>query len=84
MQPRELPAKGNAPITLSSVTRIRTKDGSTPPTLEAIDFLIDKHGGVNSKAFPVCPRSKLEGATPPRRASVAPPPWSARGPARRW
>jgi hypothetical protein len=64
VQPRELPAKGNAPITLSSTTRIRVKDGSTPPTLDKIDFLIDKHGAVNSKAFPVCPRSKLEGATP--------------------
>jgi len=64
VQPRALPAKGNAPITLSSITRIRTKDGSTPPTLDTIDFLIDKHGAVNSKAFPTCPRSKLEGATP--------------------
>jgi len=64
IQPRELPAGGNAPITLSSTTRIRVKNGSTPPTLDAIDFLIDKHGTVNSKAFPVCPRSKLEGATP--------------------
>lgn len=64
VQPRELPAKGGAPITLSSITRIRVKDGSTPPTLEAIDFLIDKHGSINSKAFPVCPRSKVEGATP--------------------
>lgn len=64
VQPRELPAKGSAPITLSSITRIRVKDGSTPPTLDAIDFLIDKHGSVNSKTFPVCPRSKLEGATP--------------------
>jgi hypothetical protein len=64
MQPRELPAKGNAPITLSSVTKVRTKDGSTPPTLEAIDFLIDKHGAVDSKSFPTCPLSKLEGATP--------------------
>lgn len=64
VQPRELPAKGNAPITLSSTTRIKVKDGSTPPTLDAIDFLIDKHGSVNSKAFPVCPRAKLEGATP--------------------
>ncbi|HEX6781042.1 MAG TPA: hypothetical protein VF125_03320 [Solirubrobacterales bacterium] len=63
MQPRELPAKGNAPITLESTTRVRTKDSSTPPTLDAIDFLIDKHGVVNSRAFPVCPRSKLEGAT---------------------
>jgi hypothetical protein len=64
MQPRELPAKGNVPITLSSVTKVGTKDESTPPTLEAIDFLIDKHGAVDSKAFPTCPRSKLEGATP--------------------
>jgi hypothetical protein len=64
MQPRELPAKANAPITLSSVTQVRTKDGSTPPTLDAIDFLIDKHGAVNSKAFPTCPPAKLEDATP--------------------
>jgi hypothetical protein len=63
MQPRELPAKGNAPITLESITRVRVKDGSTPPTLGAIDFLIDKHGTVNSKLFPVCPPRKLEGAT---------------------
>jgi hypothetical protein len=63
MQPRELPAKGNAPITLESITRVKTKDGSTPPTLDAIDFLIDKHGLVNSKAFPVCPLGKLEGTT---------------------
>ncbi len=64
MQPRELPAQGNAPITLKSVNRVSTKDKSTPPTLATIDFLIDKHGAVNGKAFPACPRSKLEGATP--------------------
>lgn len=64
MQPRELPANANAPITLSSVSQVRTKDGSTPPTLDAIDFLIDKHGAVNNKAFPTCPQAKLEGATP--------------------
>jgi hypothetical protein len=63
MQPRELPATGNAPITLSSTTRIRTTDGSTPPTLDVIEFLIDKHGTVNGKAFPICPRAKLEAAT---------------------
>jgi len=63
MQPRELPAKGNAPITLKSITRVKTKDGSTPPTLGTIDFLIDKHGVVNNKSFPVCPPGKLEGTT---------------------
>lgn len=63
VQPRALPGKGTAPITLSSITRIRAKGGTTPPTLESIDFLIDKHGTVNSRAFPTCPQRKLEGAT---------------------
>jgi len=64
MQPRALPKRGGAPITLSSITRVKTRDGSTPPTLEKISFLIDKHGRVNSKAFPTCPVARLEGATP--------------------
>ncbi|HVD38300.1 MAG TPA: hypothetical protein VNC15_05675 [Solirubrobacterales bacterium] len=64
IQPRELPRSGGAPITLSSITRVKTKDGSTPPTLAEISFLIDKHGRVNSKAFPTCPIAKLEGTTP--------------------
>lgn len=64
MMPRELPKSGSAPISLSSITRVSTKDGSTPPTLATIDFLIDKHGRVNSKAFPVCTEAKLEGTTP--------------------
>jgi len=64
MLPRELPKSGGAPITLSSTTRVATEDGSTPPTLDEIKFLIDKHGSVNSKAFPVCRTAQLEGATP--------------------
>lgn len=64
MQPRELPRRGNAPITLSSVTRVATKDGSTPPTLKSLEFLIDKHGSVNARAFPTCTLAKLEGTTP--------------------
>lgn len=64
VQPRELPKGGGAPVTLRSVTRVGTKDGSTPPVLETLKFLVDKHGRVNSKAFPVCPAAKLEGTTP--------------------
>ena len=64
MMPRELPKSGGAPISLQSITRVSTKDGSTPPTLAFIDFLIDKHGRVNNKAFPVCTEAKLEGTTP--------------------
>jgi hypothetical protein len=64
VEPRELPKRGGTPIVLRSVTRVGTKDGSTPPTLKTLRFLIDKHGSVNSKAFPVCPLAKLEGTTP--------------------
>lgn len=64
MQPRELPKRANAPITLSSITRIHTKDGSTPPTLQTLRFLFDKHGSIEAKAFPVCTIAKLEGTTP--------------------
>lgn len=64
MLPRELPAKGGAPITLSSITRINNKDGSPPQKLSRIDFLIDKHGYVDAKGIPVCTLAKLEGTTP--------------------
>ncbi|MGN6253964.1 MAG: hypothetical protein ACTHO8_03160 [Solirubrobacterales bacterium] len=64
MQPRELPKRANVPITLTSVTRVGTKDGSTPPTLQTLHFLFDKHGSIDSGAFPVCTIAKLEGTTP--------------------
>jgi hypothetical protein len=64
IQPRELPKRGGAPITLKSVTRVGTRDGSTPPALKTMQFLIDKHGRINNKAFPVCPPSRLENTTP--------------------
>lgn len=63
MLPRALPAKGGAPITLTSVTRIRNKDGSPPQKLSSIDFLIDKHAFVDAKGVPVCTTAKLEGTT---------------------
>lgn len=64
LQPRELPKHANVPITLKSVTRIKTKDGSTPPTLQTLRFLFDKHGSIDAGDFPVCTMAKLEGTTP--------------------
>lgn len=64
MLPRELPAKGGAPISLTSITRIKTKDGSAPPVLGSLDFKIDKHGFIAAKGVPVCTTAKLEGTTP--------------------
>ncbi len=68
MQPRELPkpGHGNAPIVLSSITRVGTHDGSTPPTLQELAFTIDKNGVLNAGAWPTCSTAKLEGTTPPQ------------------
>lgn len=64
MQPRELPKRGNAPISLETVTRVGTRDGSTPPTLKTLLFLLDKNGTVDTKGLPTCTPAKLEGTTP--------------------
>jgi len=64
MQPRELPPHGNAPISLSTVTRVGSHDGSTPPTLKTLIFLLDKNGTVDTKGLPVCTMAKLKGTTP--------------------
>jgi hypothetical protein len=66
VQPRELPkpGHGNAPITLSSITRVGTRDGSTPPTLKTLLFALDKNGTLDTKGLPTCTTAKLEGTTP--------------------
>jgi len=62
--PRALPSQGNAPVDVSSVTRIKTTDGSQPPTLKQIVFVFDKNGTVDTKGLPVCTTAKLAGTTP--------------------
>lgn len=64
VQPRELPKRGNAPIVLSSITRVGTHDGSTPPTLKTLLFVLDKNGTIDTKGLPTCTTAKLEGTTP--------------------
>lgn len=64
MQPRALPSHGGAPVTLSNTTRIKTTDGSAPPTLRTLIFLLDKHGSVNTKGLPTCSMAKLAETTP--------------------
>jgi hypothetical protein len=62
--PRELPARGNVPVKMVSITRIKTNDRSAPPALSKIEFNFDKHGTVDAKGLPVCTMARLEGATP--------------------
>lgn len=64
MEPRALPPKQGAPITLSTVTRVGTTDGTVPPILRKIVFLVDKHGSIDARGVPVCTMAKLEGTTP--------------------
>lgn len=49
---------------LNSVTRVGSRDGSTPPTLQTLIFQLDRNGTVDTKGLPTCPTAKLEGTTP--------------------
>jgi len=64
LKPRELPARGNAPVFLKSVTRVGAHDGSTPPTLQTLLFQLDKNGTIDTKGLPTCTNAELEGTTP--------------------
>jgi hypothetical protein len=64
LRPRTLPSHGVAPVTLNNVTRIKTTDGSPPPTLKTLIFLLDKHGTIDTKGLPVCTVAKLAETTP--------------------
>ncbi|MGD9736624.1 MAG: hypothetical protein AB7V58_13635 [Solirubrobacterales bacterium] len=64
LQPRELPAKGGAPVTLSTTVRINTKDGSLPSPLKTLTFELDKNGFLETRGLPTCTLAKLEGTTP--------------------
>ncbi len=63
MLPRELPPKANAPITLSSITRIKNKNVSAPEVLDRLEFMLDKNGSIETKGLPVCSLAKLAETT---------------------
>lgn len=64
ISPRELPARGNAPVRIGSVVRVMTSDDSAVPGLSKIVFNIDKHGFVDTRGLPVCTMAKLAATTP--------------------
>ena len=49
---------------VASVTRIKTTDGSQPPTLKQLVFVFDKHGSLDTKGLPTCTLAKLADTTP--------------------
>lgn len=64
IEPRELPARGNAPVSINTVVRVTRKDGAAPPSLTKILFKVDKHGTIDTKGLPVCTMAKLAGTKP--------------------
>ncbi|HET6998162.1 MAG TPA: hypothetical protein VFI03_06180 [Solirubrobacterales bacterium] len=64
VEPREFPARGNVPIDLRSVIRVKSDDGSAPLALSEIAFNIDGNGFIDTKGLPVCTMAKLAGTTP--------------------
>src|SRR4051794_35270561 len=64
VSPRALPAHGVAPVTVGSVTRVKTTDGSPPPTLKELIFIFDRHGSIDTRGLPVCTIAKLAETTP--------------------
>jgi hypothetical protein len=64
MTPRALPGHGNVPVDISSVTRIKTTDGSQPPMLKTLTFAFDRNGSIDTRGLPTCSSAKLAGTTP--------------------
>lgn len=61
--PSELPAKGGAPVAVTSVVKISTSDGAAPPKLRELVLQFDKHGRVDTRGLPTCPAARLAGTT---------------------
>lgn len=61
--PRALPSRGQAPVAVDSVTRIKTSDGSQPAALDQLAFSFDKHGSIDTKGLPVCTEARLAETT---------------------
>lgn len=68
-EPHAFPQHGTLPTTFTSTVHI--KNGKEqPPALKSLSFEFDKHGKVNFKGVPTCPRTKLEGTTPSQARKV--------------
>ncbi|MEZ5076553.1 MAG: hypothetical protein R2725_03820 [Solirubrobacterales bacterium] len=61
--PTKLPKHRFAPIAIEGHGRISTAGGGLPPALKRIVLYFDKHGEVETRGLPVCPRRRLEATT---------------------
>lgn len=64
ISPSKLPENGNAPIELTSIVKVRNRDGSLPPRLETLVLQFDRNGYIDAKGIPACSEGRLRGKTP--------------------
>lgn len=63
-EPRLLPKRAYAPIHFEGFGEITTTNGTLPPALEHVKLDFDRDGHLTTTGLPICPPSKLEGASP--------------------
>jgi len=79
ISPKKLPRKGSAPIAVSVGWRIKTTDGSAPPTLKTLGIEINRNGLLDSAGLPSCPYAKIQPASTSRALASCRPALVGRG-----
>jgi len=79
LAPRRLPREGRAPIAVSVGWRIKTTDGSAPPTLKTLGIEINRNGLLDSAGLPSCPYAKIQPASTSRALASCRPALVGRG-----
>lgn len=60
VKPYKLPRVGTAPIAVFIAGHIASKDGTTPPQLQAMDVKINRHGVLDTTGLPACRLAEIQ------------------------
>src|SRR6478609_4717238 len=66
LSPKQLPRKGQAPISVSVGGEISTTDETLPPQLKSIRIELNRNGKIDYQGLPVCPYPKIQPASTSR------------------
>ncbi len=62
ISPTKLPRTGTAPMAVNISARVRTTDGSLPPSLSRISLDINRNGTLFDRGLPSCPIERIRSA----------------------
>lgn len=62
ISPTKLPRTGTAPVAVNISARVRTTDGSLPPSLSRISLDINRNGSLFNRGLPSCPIGRIRSA----------------------